>query len=49
VVVLEEVVELRRRQGAGGRERVTDGDLSLEARNEKLGRIYREVVGKNQQ
>lgn len=35
---------LRRRQELAGRERIINGDLSLAARNEKLGRIYRNAA-----
>jgi len=41
---LAEDDDLRRRQGVAGRERITNGDLSLQARNEKLRRIYRDAV-----
>lgn len=42
--VLAEDDDLRRRQARAGRKRITDGVLSLRARNEKLGRIYRQAV-----
>jgi glycosyltransferase involved in cell wall biosynthesis len=41
---LAEDDDLRRRQAVAGRERVVDGELSLQVRNEKLGQIYRDAV-----